>query len=64
MRCPLADRECTGTCPFWVDGECLVEEVDLRGRDDVRHWLEDLRNELARPPESHLFHAALARGRE
>jgi hypothetical protein len=64
MRCPLAERECTRNCPFWVNGECLVEGIDLRGRDDVTHWLEDLRNELARAPNGASFHASLARGRE
>ena len=64
MRCPLAERECTRTCPFWVSGECVVAEVDLRGRADVADWLEDLRNELAQPPPDNSFHASLARGRE
>jgi len=64
MRCPLAPRECTHNCPFWTGGECLVTEVDLRGRADVAQWLEDLREELAQAPPDNSFHASLARGRE
>jgi hypothetical protein len=64
MRCPLAPCECTHNCAFWTGGECVVAEDDLRGRDDVAHWLDDLRNELARAPDVGSFHASLARGRE
>ena len=64
MKCPLAEHDCTRTCAFWVDGECLIAEIDLRGRDDVKHWLDDLQSELSRQPDSYLFHASLARGRE
>jgi len=64
MSCPLATRECTRDCPFWIDGECLVAEVDLRGRDDLAHWLDDLRAELTEAPAERSFHASLARGRE
>jgi hypothetical protein len=64
MRCPLAPRECTHNCPFWTGGECVVAEIDLRGRDDVAHWLDDLRNELGQAPDVGSFHASLARGRE
>ena len=50
--------------PVLGGGECVIAQVDLRGRADVADWLEDLRNELAQPPPDNSFHASLARGRE
>lgn len=41
-------------CPFWEIaestgvGDCVFERVDFTGREDLAHWLHDLRGELER----------------
>ena len=49
MECPLTNNgHCPGrSCPFWLHGDCLISEIDLRGRPDVVSWLDDLRHELS-----------------
>jgi hypothetical protein len=38
-------------CPFWeadvVEGRCVVEQLDLSGREDVAVWLVQIRDQLA-----------------
>ena len=38
-------------CPFWesdaVEGRCVVERLDLSGREDVAVWLLEIRDQLA-----------------
>ena len=47
LPCRLDGRECPGAaCPFWLSGECLLAEIDMRGRPDVAAWLTELRTEL------------------
>lgn len=47
LPCKLDGRPCPGPdCPFWLLGECLLVDVDLRGRTDLVRWLTDLRREL------------------
>lgn len=49
MECPLTGELCSGRpCPFWVDGDCVISQVDLRGRADVVEWLDGLRRDLRR----------------
>jgi hypothetical protein len=49
MKCPLTeDGLCPGrSCPFWLHGECLVSQIDMKSRPDVRLRLDELRHELA-----------------
>jgi hypothetical protein len=35
-----------GLCPFWEDGGCSLEHVDLRGRPELAGFLLALRGEL------------------
>jgi hypothetical protein len=38
-------------CPFWetdvAEGRCVVERLDLSGREDVAVWLVQIRDQLA-----------------
>ncbi|MGZ4334054.1 MAG: hypothetical protein ACXVRJ_07240 [Gaiellaceae bacterium] len=50
LPCKLDGRPCPGAdCPFWLLGECLLVDVDLRGRGDLVAWLGELRRELGSP---------------
>jgi hypothetical protein len=47
LPCRLDGEACRGgECPFWVHGECLLAEVDVRGQPDLVAWLLELRRDL------------------
>lgn len=48
VECSITNKLCPGrTCPFWLHGECLVSQIDVRDQDVVG-WLDELRRRLAR----------------